>query len=105
MDEKLSRRDVLQNAATLSLLTVVGAACGKSEPKALSCSDTTSLSSADAQVRTSLAYVDLSTEPAKTCLVCQQFLPGPPNACGSCKVIKGPINPKGNCKSFLAKPA
>jgi len=105
MDDKLSRRDVLQNAATLSLLTVVVAACGKSEPKALSCSDTTSLSSADAQVRTSLAYVDLSTDPAKTCLVCQQFLPGPPSACGSCKVLKGPINPKGNCKSFLAKPA
>lgn len=106
MDEKLSRRDVLQKGAAFGLLTVVGAAaCGKSQAKGLSCSDTTSLSAADAQVRTSLAYVDMSTDPGKTCSGCQQFLPGPPDACGSCKVLKGPINPKGNCKSFLAKPA
>ncbi len=105
MDEKLSRRDVLHNAAAFGLFTVVATACGKSEPKGLSCSDTTSLSAADAQVRTSLAYADTSTDPGKACAGCQQFLPGPPDACGSCKVLKGPINPKGNCKSFLAKPA
>lgn len=105
MEEPLTRRDLLQKTAALGLLTVVGAACGKSEPKGLSCSDTTSLSAADASVRVSLAYVDKSTDPSKTCSGCQQFLPGPPDACGSCKVLKGPINPKGNCKSFVAKPA
>jgi hypothetical protein len=106
MDEKLSRRDVLQKSAAFGVLAVVGtSACGKSQPKALSCSDTTSLSSSDALVRTSLAYVDVSTDPSKTCSRCQQFLEGPPGACGTCKVVKGPINPTGNCKSFLAKPA
>jgi hypothetical protein len=105
MEEPLTRRDLLQKTVALGLFTVAGAACGKSEPKGLSCSDTTSLSAADASVRVSLAYVDKSTDPSKTCTGCQQFLPGPPDACGSCKVLKGPINPKGNCKSFVAKPA
>jgi hypothetical protein len=106
MDEKLSRRDVLQKSAVFGLLAAVGTtACGKSGQKSLSCSDTTSLSASDSLVRTSLAYVDTSTDPTKTCSKCQQFLEGPPAACGTCKVVKGPINPGGNCKSFLAKPA
>jgi len=108
MNERLSRRDLLQKSAAFGVLAVVGAgaaACGKSEPKGLSCSDTTSLSASDAQVRTSLSYVDNSTEPGKVCAGCQQFLPAAPDTCGGCKVLKGPINPKGNCKSFLAKPA
>ncbi len=106
MDEKLSRREVLRKSTALGVLALVGtSACGKSEPKGLSCSDTTSLSAADAQVRVSLSYVDMSTDPGKTCSGCQQFLPATPDACGACKVLKGPINPKGNCKSFVAKPA
>jgi hypothetical protein len=80
------------------------AACGKSEPKALSCADTTTLPSTDAQMRTTLAYLDVSIEPGKSCLACQQFVAGPAGACGSCKVLKGSINPAGYCKSFLARP-
>ena len=68
--------------------------CGK-EKKILSCTDTISLSAADAQVRTTLAYVDRSIDPLKTCLGCQHVVPGAPDACGSCKVVKGPINPAG----------
>jgi hypothetical protein len=102
MNEKLSRREALQKSAAFGVLAVVGAGCGKSEPK-LSCADTTSLSAPDAQVRTQLVYVDNSPDPTKTCTGCQQFLPGAPNACGACKILKGPINPNGNCKSFLAK--
>jgi len=106
MDDKLSRRDVLQRGAAFGALALVGtAACGKEQPKALSCADTTSLSSADVQVRTSLGYMDISNQPGKSCSGCQQFIPGPPNACGTCKVVKGPINPQGYCKSFVAKTA
>ncbi|HEY8041909.1 MAG TPA: twin-arginine translocation signal domain-containing protein [Polyangiaceae bacterium] len=108
MDDKLSRRDVLQKSAALSALVVFGgaAACSKSQPAALTCTDTSSLSATDVQVRTALAYVDTSTEPGKTCSACQQFIPPPAaGACGTCKVVKGPINPGGNCKSFVAKPA
>ena len=102
MDSKLSRRDVLQQSAAFGLFAAFGTACGK-EQKALNCTDTMSLSASDAQVRTSLGYVDKSPEPGKSCTGCQQFIPAAPDACGSCKVLKGPINPGGYCKSFAAK--
>lgn len=106
MDDKLSRREVLQRSAGLGALVVLGsaAACHKA-PAALACTDTTGLAAADIQVRTSLGYEDVSTQPGKSCSVCLQFIPGAPNACGTCKVVKGPINPNGYCKSFAAKPA
>ena len=104
MSEKLSRRDVLRRSTGLGALVVLAPmACGKNQPSALRCTDVTGLSSADVQVRTALAYVDTSVEPGKTCSGCQQFIPGAPNACGTCKVVKGPVNPGGNCKSFVAK--
>jgi hypothetical protein len=106
MDEKLSRRHLLQQGAALGALVVVGGtvACNK-KPAALTCTDTTGLAATDVQVRTSLGYEDTSTQPGKMCSNCQQFV-APPSAgtCGSCKVVKGPINPGGYCKSFVAKP-
>jgi hypothetical protein len=104
-DDKLSRRDVLQRSAAFGVLAALGAACGKEQPKALACTDTMSLSAADAQVRVSLGYVDHSVEAGKSCSKCQQFIPAAPDTCGTCKVVKGPINPSGYCKSFVAKPA
>ncbi len=104
MQDKLSRRDVLQQGAALGAFVVMGtAACNK--PAALTCTDTTGLSAPDVQVRTSLAYVDVSTEPGKLCSGCQQFVaPAAAGSCGTCKVVKGPISPNGYCKSFVAKP-
>jgi hypothetical protein len=55
-------------------------------------------------MRTTLSYLDVSIEPGKSCAACQQFVAGAPGACGTCKVLKGTINPAGYCKSFLAKP-
>ena len=105
MTSKLSRRDVLQQSAALSALAVFGVACGKSAPPAPICTDTTGLAAGDVTLRTTLGYVDVSTQPGKTCLGCAQFVAGAPNACGTCKILKGPINPGGYCKSFAAKPA
>jgi hypothetical protein len=104
MNDKLSRRELLNNAATLSVLAAFGAtACSKSKPTALSCTDTSTLTPPDLSVRTALAYVDISTEAGKSCTNCQQFIAAAPGACGSCKVLKGPINPAGYCKSFAPK--
>ncbi|HEX3343416.1 MAG TPA: hypothetical protein VHS09_02535 [Polyangiaceae bacterium] len=104
MDEKMSRRFVLRQSAAFGAFVAFGAACNK--PAALTCTDTSSLSPADAQVRASLNYVDTSVEAGKVCSSCQQFIPAPSaGVCGTCKVVKGPINPGGNCKSFVAKPA
>jgi len=105
MDSKVSRRRLLGRVAAFGVLGVAGIdGCGKEKPKPLVCTDTTGLSPTDLQVRSALAYVDMSTTPGKTCSNCQQYIEGPPNACGSCKVVKGPINPVGNCKSYIAKP-
>jgi len=107
VNEKLSRRDMLRSSAVLSALAVAGAsaACSKPKPAALSCTDTSALTPTDAMIRSSLGYVDNSTEPGKACSGCLQFLPATPDACGACKVVKGPINPAGYCKSFAPKPA
>ena len=106
MGNPISRRELLQQSAVVGAFVTLGsaavAACNK--PAALSCVDTTGLSPTDAQIRTALAYVDTSADPAKVCSRCQQFIPPPAaGSCGTCKVVKGPINPSGNCKSFVAK--
>jgi hypothetical protein len=104
MDDKISRRDLFHHSAALGVLAAVGAgACGKPQSAALSCSDTSGLSAPDVQVRTALVYNDVSVEPGKACSSCQQFLPGPAGACGSCKILRGPINPSGSCKAYVAK--
>ena len=107
MFDRISRRDLLVKSAAFGVIGAFGAtACGKEKRAALSCTDTTSLSTADAQIRSALAYVDISVEPGKSCAQCLQFLPPPAaDTCGACKIVKGPINPKGNCKSFVLKPA
>jgi hypothetical protein len=105
MDDKLSRRDVLLTTAALGAFAF-GAGAWSKRPPALACMNTSGLSPADLTVRTSLAYVDNSAELGKTCSNCQQFVPTvATKACGTCKVVKGPINPNGNCKAYLAKPA
>jgi hypothetical protein len=104
MHEGLSRRDLLQCSVAMGAGVAFGlAACRKDTAPPLVCTDTSALSPIDIQIRTALAYVDVSTEPGKTCAGCQQFLPALPGACGACKVVKGPINPGGNCKSFIVK--
>jgi hypothetical protein len=73
--------------------------------KALSCTDTSSLAPMDAQLRTALGYIDATPNPSQKCLTCIQYVPAAPDACGTCKLVKGPINPEGYCKSWAAKPA
>jgi len=104
MEAKLSRRDLLQRSAAVSALAVLGGAACNKGPAPLTCTDTSGLAAADVTVRTTLGYTDLSVEAGKMCTSCQQFIPNPAgNACGTCKIVKGPINPKGYCKSYAAK--
>ncbi|MGH7298047.1 MAG: high-potential iron-sulfur protein [Polyangiaceae bacterium] len=107
MQDKMSRRFLLRQSAALGALALLGgtvAACSK-KAAALACTDTSGLSTTDTQVRVALAYVDTSVTPGKSCTGCQQFIaPAAAGTCGTCKVVKGPINPGGYCKSFVAKP-
>lgn len=101
----ITRRVALVRVAALPFATVVGlelVACSKGPQ----CSDTSSLSPDDARLRTEIAaYVEQSPDPAKHCSGCVQFTSGGEKSCGTCKVVKGPINPGGSCKLFVAKPA
>ncbi len=98
---EVSRRHLfLLGASTLTLLA--SAACAKKEPD--SCTDVSGLSPADAGVRTTLEYQDHSPFPDKTCAGCIQYVPAAtPDQCGGCKVMKGPIHPKGHCKVWAKK--
>jgi len=102
---KLDRREALRHLAVLSAAAVVpGFLLGCS--KKPSCEDVTGLAPADVAIRTqTAAYVEVATDPTKKCSACVQYTPAAPNACGGCKVVKGPINPEGGCKLFAPKPA
>jgi hypothetical protein len=57
----------------------------------------------DAKLRETFKYADRSPDPKKLCGGCQQFLPKPEADCGACKLLKGPIHPRGSCVAFAAK--
>jgi hypothetical protein len=100
----IRRREALRHLAVFSAAVVVpGVLVGCS--KKPSCEDVTGLSPADVAVRRdTAAYVETAADPAKKCSLCAQYGSAAPNACGSCKVVKGPINPEGGCKLFVPKP-
>jgi hypothetical protein len=100
----IRRREALRHLAVFSAAAVVpGFLVGCS--KKPSCEDVTGLSPADVAVRRdTAAYVEVAADPAKKCALCAQYLAAAPSACGSCKVVKGPINPEGGCKLFVPKP-
>jgi hypothetical protein len=88
-----------QGALGLVVLAT-GAACGKMR---FTCIDTSGLSDADKQLRTTVAYTDQAGDPKKKCLDCVQWQPPQGSSCGSCKVMKGPVHPEGTCNLFARK--
>jgi len=101
----LTRRSVLGRIAALPLFAAIPAglaACNRG-PK---CDEAPGLSPEDAKVRNDVAvYVEKSPDITKYCKDCVQFVPAGKDACGGCKVVKGPIHPEGTCKLFVAKPS
>ena len=102
MSEAHSRRAVLRGA--LGYLALIPAAALVACKGNLACNDTAGLSPEEAKMRTDQNYLDNSPDPQKPCLNCAQYQAAPnPETCGSCKVLKGPINVKGTCKLWTAK--
>lgn len=100
-----SRREFLKQLALASALGGVVVAC-KSQPALLDCTDVSTMSDADKLLRTTLKYVDKSPDPAKICSGCNFFQqPAMTTVCGGCTLLKGPINPGGNCTSWVQKVA
>ena len=93
----LTRRAALTRLIVLPVAVVLG--CSR-DPK---CDDTSSLSPDDAKIRNEVAgYVEQSPDVTKHCSACAQYVTAKANACGTCKLVKGPINPGGTCKLFVA---
>ena len=117
--QKTSRRSFLQHLTVLGTAGVITpavlSACGggqsnqegaESAEASLDCTDTSGLTEQELQMRQNAQYVDASTQPDKHCSNCQLFQPAAEaNQCGTCQVIKGPINPQGYCNLWVAKSA
>jgi hypothetical protein len=105
----VSRRQMLRKTAMLSMaamgVAAVGTAC-KSAPKDLQCNDTLGLAPVDIETRKALEYVDRTVDPKKDCTGCLQYVAAADDAhCGTCKMFKGSVNPKGYCKVWQSKTA
>lgn len=98
----VSRRRLLGRAATAAFALVgAGAAAAGCKKAPLVCDGLPGIAPADVQLRTALEYKDTSTDPNRLCVNCTLYVAAPAeDACAGCKVVRGPINPKGTCKVF-----
>jgi hypothetical protein len=98
--QRLDRRTSLAGLAAVIIAPAALLACGK---KPLSCMDTSALKPDELAMRGTLEYTDQSPDPLKRCDNCQFYKPAAENQCGACQLLKGPIHPKGMCKSWVKK--
>ncbi len=104
---KMSRRVFLvrgagATAAVGAGLLTLGAGCGGSDGP--NCQDVTALTDAERSARVNPGYVEVSPHAAaKNCTNCNFFTAGAANDCGTCTLVKGPINPTGYCNSWAIK--
>jgi len=100
----MQRRGLLSLLTTSTLGAIALSVTGCSKP--LRCDDTASLSPAELETRNVTAqYVDQSPEAEKHCSSCALFQSKGDTVCGGCQLVKGPINPNGYCKLWVAKRA
>src|SRR5688572_28111077 len=107
---KIGRREATKRALWVLGVGAVApsalAGCGGGdEEEGLTCTQTGGLSPAEASARTAAEYVDRSTTPDQRCNNCRFFTAGGANQCGSCTLLRGPINPEGYCNLWQAQPA
>lgn len=98
------RREALRKLAIFSAVALPATwmlACSKSP----NCEDTSALSPEELEMRKSAEYVPQAMQVSKKCDGCAQWIAPPPDKCGGCKVLKGPIVAEGSCKLFVPKPA
>ena len=103
MSNRLARRDVFRPFAALSLAVIAPAALAACS-KSVTCSEAPGLSPDELKAREETAqYQDQSMDATKHCSQCSLFVAPTQAGCGACKVLKGPINPNGYCKLYVAK--
>jgi High potential iron-sulfur protein len=114
MSVPISRRMVLLSGLQLpiggALLASLAACGGSKEGGSTSasgalCADPNVLSDAQQSTRTSLNYTEASPNPQQVCEGCSFFHAATPQ-CGTCDMFSGgPVNRKGHCVSWNAKPS
>jgi hypothetical protein len=101
MSDSFARRRLLVIAPAALAALALGA-CAKKEPD--SCTSTLGLTNDEIKMRSTLAYADRSPDPKKHCAECVQYVAPPEiDQCATCKVLKGPVHPKGSCNVFSPK--
>jgi hypothetical protein len=99
-DARLHRRTLLRAGAGLLAGVAPLVACGKKYPT--SCMSVDGLSDAEKKARETLQYVDMTSYADKTCATCQHWIvEAAEGECGGCKLVKGPIHPRGYCTIFV----
>ena len=69
------------------------------------CGDVSNLSDADLATRKQFNYVGQTPNSEKFCSNCLHWRPPAGNGlCGTCELVKGPINPNGYCDQWMEKP-
>jgi hypothetical protein len=111
--DKINRKDFFKRAALLgvtaaSLPAFIESCGGNSKKNSPAnndpCSDTSGLTADQLQTRKTFQYTGHSPHNDKYCSICNFFIKPQGNAhCGTCQVVKGPINPDGYCNSFIKK--
>ena len=95
MTARFDRRGMLLVSAGLATLGVHGC------KKVPATCPPGNLSQDELTVRSTLGYVDKTSDPAKPCVRCVQYIPATGgDHCGGCKIMKGPIHPNGYCRAF-----
>jgi hypothetical protein len=100
---RATRRQLLRSVIALPVIAALPtalSACGGGVPR---CTDESSLSSADRDARRGARYEERASDPARACSGCTFFTSAGAEACGSCSVVRGPINPGGTCTLFAAR--
>jgi hypothetical protein len=100
--ELVSRRSLLSSALSIAAVGTAAdslLACSKSAPL---CSDPAHLTDAENSLRTSLNYQEHSGQDGQACAGCAFFQADKDSLCGTCKLLKGPVNPLGRCDSWSA---
>lgn len=99
----LDRRRVVLGLLALPALAF---GCDKSRSRGsqtkglASCNDVSQLDQLDRQNRLRLAYTDTSPKAGRYCLNCSLWRPKGAGECGRCTVVRGPIHPRGYCRSW-----
>lgn len=113
--KKIDRKNFIKSTAALTFsgfgaITFLSG-CGEKkeetgETKETSgpCNDLSGLSGSEKETRDLYRYVAHSPHEDKKCHLCNYFIqPAGGAPCGTCQIVKGPINPDGYCTSWVKK--